>query len=264
MSDVMYRKWPSEQNKAVILLVHGLGAHSDRWIFLSDFLCKNGFTSYAIELKGFGATEGERGHIDSFKTYYDDLLLLLDKINKENRGKKIFLLGESMGGLIAFRLAQLYPEAISGLIAISPAFANGMKFGFKDYATLLTSMIINPKKTLNMPFTSEMCTRDKTYQVVMNNNPKEIRVASAKLLLNILIEQIKSKASLNRMKTPVLFLLAGIDYLVDERENKKVFNNISYCDKTLIEYPEMLHALSIELDREKVFADILSWLTERT
>ena len=34
-------------------------------------------------------------------------------------------------------------------------------------------------------------------------------------------------------------------------------------DKQLIEYPEMFHALSIDLDREKVFADILNWVERR-
>jgi alpha-beta hydrolase superfamily lysophospholipase len=68
---------------------------------------------------------------------------------------------------------------------------------------------------------------------------------------------------MNQLKTPVLFLLAGKDLLVDPRESESVFKKLKIKDKTLIKYPEMLHALSIDLGREKVFEDIFSWLTKR-
>ena len=47
------------------------------------------------------------------------------------------------------------------------------------------------------------------------------------------------------------------------KDNQVVFDGLPLKDKTKSEYPEMLHALSIELGREKVFADILNWLEKR-
>jgi alpha-beta hydrolase superfamily lysophospholipase len=34
-NDIMYRRWNVPSSKAVLLLVHGLGAHSARWDFLA-------------------------------------------------------------------------------------------------------------------------------------------------------------------------------------------------------------------------------------
>ncbi len=252
-----------EKPQAVLVLVHGLGAHSQRWDFLSDYFKSKDFSIYSLDLKGFGKSEGTRGHIDSFKTYYKDIAELAIKAKKENPGKKIFLIGESMGGLISFNIGGIYPELFSGIILISPAFKNGMKFKITDYIKLVLYLITNPKKTIELPFTSRMCTRDESYADIMDKNPLELRIASAKLLVNILIEQIKSKSYAKKISTPLLFLLSGKDLLVDEKENKKFFNTLQIKDKKIIEYADMLHALSIDLGREKVFEDIYNWLKER-
>ncbi len=45
--------------------------------------------------------------------------------------------------------------------------------------------------------------------------------------------------------------------------NRKVFKKIAFADKTLIEYPEMLHALSLDIGRENVFRDIIDWADQR-
>ena len=75
-----------------------------------------------------------------------------------------------------------------------------------------------------------------------------------------------SRAGGQRARTftsPALFLIPGIDHLVDESGARKIFAKLAAADKTLIEYPEMYHALSIDLDRENVFRDILDWAAKR-
>src|SRR3989339_1481917 len=113
---ILYRRWQAQEPQAALLLVHGLGAHTGRWEFMADFFQRNNISSYALELKGFGQTQGERGDIDSLNTYFQDIRSLSDIIRQENPGKKIFLLGESMGALICFLFAALEPRLFSGLI----------------------------------------------------------------------------------------------------------------------------------------------------
>ncbi|MDD4179337.1 MAG: lysophospholipase [Candidatus Margulisbacteria bacterium] len=263
-SNIHYRAWSAMQTKAVLLLVHGMGAHTDRWNFLADFFAAKGYSSYGLELKGFGHTpDRPRGHIDSLNIYYQDILKLLEIIKRENPGKKVFLLAESMGGLIAFMISCLYPDTFAGQILIAPAFANGMKIPISAYLTLVGLYLFNPKRTIDMPFTSAMCTRDVAYQKVMDNNPDEHRKASLRLLIEILFAQLKAPGLSKKLNIPTLFLIPGKDYLVDEKPGRKLFDKLTLKDKTKIEYPEMLHALSIEQDREKVFNDILGWLGKR-
>jgi len=260
-SDILYRSWIAKEPRADLLLVHGLGAHSDRWSFTGEYFAKRGISCWAIELKGFGETKNRpQGHIDSFEIYYQDIKTLYNLINKS---RPVFIMGESLGGLIAFNLCARNWQLFSGLVLISPSFKNGMKFPLWEYVVGFSSMLHKPETILPVPFNSAMVTRDVDYIKKMDNDPRELRSASAKLLTCTLLEQVRSNLLANKLLTPALFLIPGIDYLVDESASRKMYYKLPLKDKRMIEYPKMLHALSIELGREKVFADILSWIEER-
>lgn len=262
-TSLRYRYWPASQPQAGVILVHGLGAHSARWEFLADYFHARNLCCWGIELQGFGDTPGPRGHIASFGQYYRDLLLLRDFIRHDFPQLKLFCLGESLGGLLAFRMAELQPAWVSGTVLISPAFASNMKFSFGDYLNVIFSLIFNPQRALNVPFTPAMCTRDEAYQKVMEENPLELRTASVQLLVQSLLEQIRAPWGLRRITQPLLFLLAGRDFLVKPQVSVKIFRQLQLADKQLIHFPEMRHALSIEQGREAVFEDAYAWLQAR-
>jgi alpha-beta hydrolase superfamily lysophospholipase len=267
-TDILYRKWDASPAgaaaKAGFLLVHGLGGHSARWGFLAEALAGRGFASYGIELRGYGQSpERPRGHVDSLRVWERDILALGTVIAREIPGRKIFLLGESIGSLLAFNLVCRHPEAFAGQVLISPDFKNGLKFPLSSYLTLAGLLFIRPKKTVNVPYDSAMCTRDTAYQAVMDANPDELRIASLKCLMSILAEQMRSPRLAGSLRVPSLFLISGTDLLVDERASRKLFKKLRLEDKSIIEYPEMHHALSIDLGREKVFRDIIAWAEQR-
>jgi alpha-beta hydrolase superfamily lysophospholipase len=267
-TDVLYRKWDfapaGVAPRAVFLLVHGLGAHTARWDFLAEALARDGYASYGIELRGFGRTpDRPRGHVDSLHVWERDILNLRETVVRENPGRKVFVLGESIGGLLAFNLVCRYPEAFAGQVLISPDFRNGLKFPLSAYLTIGALTLFKPRKTIRVPFTSAMCTRDTAYQGVMDANPDELRVASLKCLMSILSEQGKSKRLARDLRTPTLFLISGTDLLVDERASRELFGKLALEDKTILEYPEMLHALSIDLGRDRVYRDIVDWVQKR-
>ena len=260
---VLYRQWEAPSAEVFFLLVHGLGGHSSRWEFLSQFLLQNRISSYAIELKGFGETKDLKGHIDSFEIYFQDLLAIRNIINQEHRGAKVFLLGESLGGLLAFLLAIRTPNLFHGLICLSPAFKGSLKSPFMDYVKVFVSMFFNPRKQFPVPFNAQMCTRDTDYQGVMDSDPREHRLATAKLLIELFLAQIRAGFLKHKLSIPTLFLTSGKDFLVDTKAISGIFKKLVVKDKTIIDYPDMYHALPIELGREKVFADILKWAQER-
>jgi acylglycerol lipase len=267
-TDVLYRKWAAapaaSPPRAVFLLVHGLGAHSARWEFLAGSLVRHGYASYGLELRGFGQSpERPRGHVDSLRVWERDILGLREVIIRENPGRKVFLLGESIGGLLAFNLVCRNPDTFAGQTLISPDFKNGLKFPLSSYLNLAALILIRPKKTIPVPYDSTMCTRDTAYQAVMDASPDELRIASLKCLMSILAEQMRCPRLARKLHVPSLFLISGKDLLVDERTSRKIFEKLALEDKTLIEYPDMLHALSIDVGRERVFQDIVDWTGRR-
>ncbi|MGB2599960.1 MAG: lysophospholipase [Candidatus Omnitrophota bacterium] len=260
---IRYQHWGAKSPQAILLLVHGLGGHSGRWDFLGAYFQQNGISSYAIELRGFGETEGPLGHIDSFNTYYKDIHRLGDIILNENPGKKIFLVGESMGGLISFMEVLREPDFFNGLICISPAFVSRLKLSIYKYLKIFFAMAFAPGKRFDMPFGSAMCTRDVEYQKVMDSDKREHRMASARLLCSTLAAQVRALTGKLDITIPVLFLLAGEDQLVDPGMSEKVFARLRTANKNIILYPGMYHALPIDSGREKVFEDIIEWVRDR-
>jgi len=260
-SGILYYKWAVKDPENVFLLVHGMGAHSERWKFFAEYLLKKNISSYSLELRGFGQTKDYKGHIDSLSIYYKDIARLAEIIRAENPGKKIVLAGESMGGLIAFEFLLKYPKYADALVCFSPAFANNMKLNF---AGVILPLLYNPKKQNVMPFTSAMCTRDTEYQKIMDADPREHRFATSSLLLQILFAQVRSTLSAGKIEKPVLFLLAGDDkdLLVAPKASKAAFKRMKGDNKKLVQYTDMLHALSIDTGREKVFDDIYKWIKE--
>lgn len=260
-SKIFYYKWLVDNPSSVFILIHGMGAHTGRWDFFAEYLLNKNISSYAIELKGFGQTEYYKGHIDSLNTYYKDILSLVEIAKRENPNKKIIISGESMGGLLAFELYYAKQNLFDALVCFSPAFANNMKL---PYLKMVFSLLFNPKNQFIMPFTSKMCTSDIEYQNQMDLDPREHRFATPYLLLQLLFAQIRSIIFAKKIQKPVLFLLAGDekDLLVNPKAAKLIFNLISSKDKKLIQYNDMLHALTIEKERQKVFNDVLDWVNK--
>lgn len=105
-------------------------------------------TFISIDHAGQGVSKEGRieSHIDDFQQYVEDVKLLFEndkrlkkvieknqKLAKHKKHKKghrwghektpIYIMAHSMGGLIAARFAQTYPELVDGLILASPMFA---------------------------------------------------------------------------------------------------------------------------------------------
>ncbi|MDD5575024.1 MAG: lysophospholipase [Candidatus Omnitrophica bacterium] len=261
---MIYRRWAVPSPDAVFLLVHGLGAHSGRWEHLAAYFLRNSISSYAIDLRGFGETPGPKGHVDSFDSYFRDILALADIIKRACGAKPVFLIGESMGGLIAFSLAQRRPGAFAGLICLSPVFKSRLKFGWKRRLRAYFFCLLGVKRPIRLSFTSAMCTRDSECIKEIERDPREHRHATPQLLMQIVLAGWRARFCPGALKTPVLFLVSGVrDALVDPSATKKVYEFLQARDKKFIEYPELFHALSMELGREQVFGDILQWVRAR-
>ncbi|MFA6320616.1 MAG: alpha/beta fold hydrolase [Candidatus Omnitrophota bacterium] len=250
--NIQYKQWGLSSPKCVFLLVHGLGAHAGRWDALGEFFVKRGVSSYALELGDF-----------SRKVSADKITRLYEIIIKNEPSKKIFLVGESMGALVSFLLTADRPDLFSGLICLSPAFVNRYRPGLLDGLNILTHLFYNKNKQFNLPFNSAMCTRDGEYQKKMGQDPREYRAVSARLMCEIITMQLSAKAVKDRIRTPVLFLVAGEDRIVDPGAAEAIFSRLPVKDKTFVEFPGMYHSLSIELGKESVFEEMLKWVQRR-
>ena len=119
--EIVYYSWEVKEPKAVFQIVHGSIEYALRYDEFAKELNKAGFSVYAMDVRGHGATETEnRGHIADVDGA--DLVLKdvhqLNKIIKEKNGDiKLALLGHSMGSFIVRAYVTKYHD-VDILIAI--------------------------------------------------------------------------------------------------------------------------------------------------
>ena len=82
---------------------------------VNHFVPEN-FAVYALDHRGHGRSDGERVKVDDFHDYVKDLKTFFNIVRKENPKDKIFLIGHSMGSVIALLYAIEYQKELAGLI----------------------------------------------------------------------------------------------------------------------------------------------------
>jgi esterase len=108
---LFYRK--SGNGKPLIIL-HGLFGISDNWAALAK-LWSAYFTVYAVDLRNHG--QSPHGNEWNYKVMSEDIIELLS----DEKLTDVTIIGHSMGGKVAMRLAIDYPLAISKLIVVDIA-----------------------------------------------------------------------------------------------------------------------------------------------
>jgi len=120
----------------VLVLIHGLGDEADSWRHLIPLLNSEGFRVLALDLPGFGRSVA--GWI-SLKNHAAAVLRLLEAVEIKTEDP-VFLVGNSLGALVAETAAFKKPGLVKGLILLDGSIPGGpAKVGLLALAKLLFS-----------------------------------------------------------------------------------------------------------------------------
>ena len=127
--NIFYQSWLPENPKAIVQVVHGFAEHSGRYLNVVNEIIPLGYGVYADDHRGHGRSEGIRNYVDSFDQYVEDEKKLYDIIKEKHPNLPIFLLGHSMGSLIAIYVIKKYEDLYKGLILSGTGTFNLIPFG---------------------------------------------------------------------------------------------------------------------------------------
>ncbi|MBP0457226.1 alpha/beta fold hydrolase [Streptomyces montanisoli] len=109
--------------RALVQIAHGAAEHALRYDRFAQYLTAHGYGVLATDLRGHGATATSTGGFgsggtdgDSWRANVDDLRTAGGKARTLFPGVPLFLLGHSMGSMLARDYAQEYPDDLAGLI----------------------------------------------------------------------------------------------------------------------------------------------------
>ncbi len=100
-----------------LLMIHGLGENLLTWQKILNRLPQENYRFLLVDLPGHGQSTAERMGKYSHRHLAQQLIELLDILSI----KKVIIIGHSLGGTLAIRMALLHPEKVQALFLISPA-----------------------------------------------------------------------------------------------------------------------------------------------
>ncbi|MBE7171290.1 MAG: alpha/beta hydrolase [Williamsia sp.] len=107
---------PAQPNGHTVVLLHGKNFNGAYWRTTIEALTKNGFRVIAPDQIGFGKSSKPSHYQFTFQQLALNTKTLLDQLHIT----QIYLLGHSMGGMVATRFALMYPETVAKLVLENP------------------------------------------------------------------------------------------------------------------------------------------------
>jgi acylglycerol lipase len=263
---LFYRRHVVENEKARMVIIHGLGEHSGRYVALAGHLASLGFSLWIPDLRGHGKSGGDRGHVDAFDDYTRDVRAILDQARRGvPAGIPVFLLGHSMGGLVAFLVAVEHQDLLNGLVLSSPAVGLAAPLpAVKKFAVTCLARIF-PRLGISNELDPQNVSRDPAIVDRYVADP----LVHARVSTNWFSEFLKAiEKAFDRaadLQLPILVQAAGDDRLVSTQAVQAFFEKLTAPDRKLEVFNGLYHEIynEIEPDRQHVLAALAAWLRVR-
>lgn len=260
---IYWQGWfPQTPNSKTLVIAHGLGEHSGRYKNLVDYFVPLGYTIFAADHRGHGRSGGRRGHINRFQEYYEDLHRVVQHVQKHQPNSQLYLIGHSLGGLIAIHYALNYPETLHGLIVSSPALQLKMKIPAVKAALGKWLSAIWPTLAMANGIDINDLSHDTDNVEQYRTDPLVHNRASTRYFTEFLDAMDAALAGAGNLKLPLLMLQAGADPIIDPAGSQDFFNRVTLSDKELIIYDDFYHEIFNEVDRQRVLTDLEKWLEQ--
>lgn len=138
---------PQGEIKGNVILLHGKNFSGFYWEKTARDLLKNGYRVLIPDQIGFGKSSKP----EAFPYTFQLLATFTRNLAHQQNIKKYMLVGHSMGGMLATRMALMYPEEVTKLALVNP-------IGLEDWKTM------TPYQTVS-----------DAYQGELKNNEEKIR-----------------------------------------------------------------------------------------
>lgn len=258
-----YEALPREAAGAGLLLVHGYAEHTGRYRHVIKEFTDMGLAVYAIDHQGHGKSGGVRCYISDFEHFVDDLSFYFDNLREETNLKKWFVLGHSMGGAIALKLALRRQSDLSGMILTGPMLelATRIPKVIQDMAKYVAAVASTvPVVKLE----SEAISRDP--DVVRNylNDPL-VYTGRVRAKMAVHFSKINSEMPelVRKIELPFWVGHGTLDRITSPEGSKMLYRLARSLDKTLKLYDGLFHEIMNEPEKEMVLGEICFWVRKQ-
>lgn len=261
--DLYYQNWyPEGKVRGILAVVHGLGAHSDRYRNIVEHLLPKQYAIYGLDMRGHGRSSGQRGYINAWAEFREDLRAFLKLIQQQQPGVPVFVLGHSLGGMVVLDYVLRYPQeslALQGAIALAPSIG---EVGVPPLRLFLGKILsrVWPRFSLTTGLDTTAASRDEKVLAALAEDKLRHNRATARISTEFFATRDWIHAHAADWQIPLLILHGGADRVALAEGSEMFFQRVTYPDKLRIEYPGAYHEIHADINSQEVLADLESWL----
>lgn len=254
--------------KGVLAIVHGLGEHSGRYCSIVEGLTAAGYAVFGFDNQGHGKSEGQRGHIESWKDYRDNTQAFLQLVRRQEPTAPLFLMGHSLGGLIVLdyvlrsaRTAEFEALNLEGIVVSAPPI-QPMESTASSIRIVLARLLsgVLPRVSLKMGLSQDALSRDQTVTEQAVCDPLTHSYVTLRWGSETLSTIDWVKKHIQQLRLPILLTHGEADPIVAPDGTRAIYQQIESPNKALNIYPGSYHEPHNDLDAKSVVADLVSWL----
>lgn len=275
--------------KGVVQISHGMCEYIDKYDDFANYLATKGFVFIGHDHIGHGDSVNEPedygffGSRDGYKSMIEDLKKVSDIAREKYPNKPLYLLGHSMGSLIARCYAAKYGSDLSGLILCGtvgpqPLVKAGIKFadllanqkGEKYRSRMLYDVSLNFANLKFLPA--------KTRFDWISSDEEEIKrhIADEKIkfiftvkgysdlfhLVSLANSEMLIKTVPKDLK--IIFMSGDEDPVGENGEGVErafeLYKKMGLLNVEMKLYHKKRHELLKEINKKEIFADIINWI----
>lgn len=231
-----------EGGKIGVLLCHGFTGTPQSLRPWGEFLARAGVTVSLPRLPGHGTTWQEMSH-----TGWEDWYGELEHAFGELRGRcpDTFVMGLSLGGCMALRLAQVHGDAVRGVVAVNPSVVNDQPL--LRLAPLLKWLVPSVAGVAND------IKREGVTELAYDRTP--VRAAATLPRLWSLVQ-----SELHKITQPVLVYHSPEDHVVKPASVRLLRERLG-DNLTVRELPDSYHVATLDNDAETIFQGSLEFIS---
>ena len=265
--------------KAVVVIVHGMAEHKERYIPLIEKLTENNYSVVIADLRGHGESindEYQLGRIGSVDMMIEDIDLVVEYAKKHNPSTPIYMLGHSMGSLLTRMYIRKHSDKLTKLIisgtvsyktgciiAVALAKMKSRGKGKYKYSNLLFKFSNNNSSNPDLSWLSynkenvENYTNDPLCgfrftnysNYVLFKMTHNLHKHNRKNIVNSNLKIMSISGADDRTTSGTKGVRDSVKHLLLDG-----FDKLSYK-----EYPNMKHEILMEDEKDKVIADIIKF-----
>lgn len=252
--------WKAKDPRAVFVAVHGYNEYAGSFELPGPWFSKRGISVYAYDQRGFG--RGDAGRLGKWAggdAMARDLSAFVELVRQQHPQMPIYVVGTSMGGAVTMKASVEFGLKADGLVLVAPAI-----WGWQSMNPILKSALwvtahTVPDKTATGSQLEIWPSDNIEWLRAYSKDKYNLKQSRFDTLYGLVTLMDEAASAAPNITLPVLYLYGLKDEVVPEAPSRNVMASLTAPNKQ-ITYEHGYHMLLHDLQREKVYLDILQWV----